>query len=116
MKTIEINIYSIVGNNFCVSMDDGKKVMDTITKILNDGNKVEVSFKNIDLVTSAFLNAAIGDLYGVFAENQITELLNFKDVREDDAALLDRVKETAKFYYKDIDGFNNLVSKSLETY
>jgi hypothetical protein len=116
MKTIEIDIYSIIGNNFCVSMDDGKKVIDKIIKTLDDGNRVEISFKNIDLMTSAFLNAAIGDLFENFTEDKINELIKFKDIQEDDSTLLNRVIETAKFYYKDKERFNNIVSKSLETY
>ena len=42
-------------------------------------------------LTSAFLNAAIGQLYGTFSEGQIRSQLKVEDVEPDDLALLKRV-------------------------
>jgi len=51
-------------------------------------------------LTSAFLNAAIGQLYGNFTEEEIRNALTVKDIEQDDLALLSRVIETAKEYFK----------------
>ena len=52
-------------------------------------------------LTAAFLNAAIGQLYGRFNEERIRSLLKVEDMQPDDIALLKRVVDTAKLYFKD---------------
>jgi hypothetical protein len=51
-------------------------------------------------LTAAFLNAAIGQLYGKFKEDQIRAQLKVKDMQPDDFALLKRVVDTAKQYFR----------------
>jgi len=75
---------------------------------------VTVSFLNVSSLTSAFLNAAIGQLYGSFTENGIRSKLKVKDIEPDDLALLKRVVETAKQYFKDPKRFNKAVQEAIE--
>jgi hypothetical protein len=100
MDTIEINIFGIVGSNFCVEAEDGDKVHELITKALNEKVKVEISFLNIDLLTTAFLNSAIGKLYKDFSEDDIKMNLSVKDLSRSGAVSLKRVVETAKLYFR----------------
>ena len=51
-------------------------------------------------MTAAFLNAAIGQLYGTLGEEKIRSLLKVKDVEPVDLALLKRVIDNAKLYFK----------------
>jgi len=115
MKIVEVNVLSITGNDFCVSVEDGKKVFEIIQKVINDGMKAEISFKNIDLITSAFLNAAIGDLYGIFEDDKLKKSLSVKEIKLEDKLLLKRVIDTAKLYYKDKKKFTRIVKESLST-
>ena len=64
-------------------------------------------------MTQAFLNAAIGQLYGIFSEKQIRALLRAQDIEQDDLALLKRVVETAKQYFKDPERFDRAVRETL---
>lgn len=97
----EISIFQVVGTNLCVASSDGQKVYDRIVTFLSKDKKVSLSFLNVTLLTSAFLNAAIGQLYGKFNEDQIRTLLEVKDMQNDDIQLLRRVVDTAKHYFKD---------------
>lgn len=99
-KPIVINIKGIVGE-YCVASDDGQKIYDMIDKTLKGGKKVILSFLNVESLTSAFLNTSIGQLYGNFSEEEIRKSLSVKDISPEDSALLKRVVETAKEYYKD---------------
>jgi len=72
-----------------------------------------LSFHNVSTLTSAFLNAAIGQLYGEFSEEQIRALLKVQDMQSDDLALLKRVVETAKEYFKDPQKFDQAVRDEL---
>jgi hypothetical protein len=81
---------------------------------LKEGRNVMLSFHNITTLTSAFLNAAIGQLYGTFSEEEIRSLLNVRDMQQDDVALLKRVVETAKQYFKDPQKFDQALRETLE--
>src|SRR3990172_10096601 len=113
-KNLSLSIFEVVGSPLCVASDDGQRVHDRIAAALKEGSNVAVSFLNVSSLTSAFLNAAIGQLYGSFTENQIRSRLTVKDIQPDDLALLKRVVETAKQYFKDPKRFNKAVQETLE--
>jgi len=100
-ESIALSVFEIVGSPLCVASDDGEMVYERIQKAMKQGLRVSLSFMNITSLTSAFLNAAIGQLYGVFSEEEIRANLAVKDMEPDDLALLKRVVETAKTYFQD---------------
>jgi len=113
-KNLVLSIFEIVGSPLCVASGDGQKVYDRLAAALKEeGGNVTLSFRNITTVTSAFLNAAIGQLYGSFSEEQVRSMLVVQDIQSDDLALLKRVVETAKQYFKNPDKFNQAVRESL---
>ena len=101
MEPVNIQVYSIVGNSLCVDAEDGQRVFDQISQALKATLTVVVSFLNVEMLTSAFLNTAIGQLYRDFSEEVIKKSLTTKDLSNVDKALLKRVVKTAKMYYKD---------------
>jgi hypothetical protein len=98
---VKMGVFEIVGSPLCVASNDGIKVFDQVRDALEHDYPVELSFKNVQSLTSAFLNAAIGQLYGMFTEQQIKEHVTTADISAEDAVLLTRVEETAKTYFKD---------------
>lgn len=110
---LELSLYEIVGSPLCVASDDGQKVYDRLSSALKEGRSVTLSFHNVTTLTSAFLNAAIGQLYGAFSEEQIRDLLKVRDMQPDDMALLKRVVDTAKQYFKDPEKFDQAVRETL---
>ena len=113
-KNIEISLFEVVGNPLCVASGDGQKVYERLESGLKSGHRVVLSFRNVTTLTSAFLNAAIGQLYGTFDSEQIRSLLEVKDIEQDDLELLKRVIETAKQYFRDPEKFNQAVRDVLE--
>lgn len=112
-KSLELSIFEIVGSPLCVAASDGQKVYDRVAAILQEGRSATLSFHNITTLTSAFLNAAIGQLYGVFSEEKIRSFLKVSDLPADDLLLLSRVVETAKQYFKDPQRFDLAVQEIL---
>ena len=109
---LSINVFEIVGGPYAVSSSDGELVHARInTTLKNDGN-VNLSFGNIKVLTPAFLNTAIGQLYGQFNEQYIDARLEIVDLGEDDKELLKLVVETAKQYFQDPDRFNQIISEN----
>jgi hypothetical protein len=101
MTTRIIKLVEIVGSDFCVSADDGKKVFEVIANAIKKEERVQVSFEGCEDLTSAFLNMAIGRLYGEFGELLLKSvLLPPVGASEGDLILLKRVVERAKDYYK----------------
>lgn len=109
---VELSVYEIVGSSLCVASEDGQKVYGRIEAALNEGRSVALSFRNVTSLTSAFLNAAIGQLYGTFDEEQIRSRLKVQDMEADDRALLKRVVDTAKEYFKDPHRFDQAVDET----
>ena len=68
-RTILVKISSIVGGGICVSSDDGHKVHDVIHEIITSGDRAQISFASVTRMTTAFLNSAVGQLYGEFSED-----------------------------------------------
>lgn len=113
-ETIRKNVYQIVGNGICVEADDGKKVYDVIAEFIKAKQPFVLSFLNVTMLTSAFLNTAIGLLYKDFSEKDIKEYLSVQDIDSTDAVLLKRVVETAKIFYSDPERIRNSLKEILE--
>jgi len=111
--TEKINIVSIIENNICVSAEDGVKVYDVISKALRDGKNVQISFKGIEDLTSLFLNAAIGQLYSEFKEDELKGRLSVVDATSQDLETLRRSVERAKEYFKDPERFHSATDEIL---
>ena len=113
-EDIKISIFGVVGSPLCVASDDGQKVYDRLNAALKANRDVALSFHNVTTLTSAFLNASIGQLYGTFNEEQIRSLLKVENMEQDDLALLKRVVDNAKLYFKDPQRFNQAIRETLE--
>jgi Icc-related predicted phosphoesterase len=113
MKEIVISVFNTVGDTFCVEADDGQKLYDLIKIALQEGKKVKLSFQNVEMLTSAFLNTAIGQLYRDFKEDEIKNSLSVEHLCLEDKVLLKRVTNTAKLYYKDPERMQNSINEIL---
>lgn len=98
---IKLSVTQVVGNNLCVASSDGDKLYEHIISALEAGQCVRLSFRNVTLLTSAFLNSAIGRLYGKLSEEEIRLRLKVEDIEQDDMQLIKAVADNAKQYFKD---------------
>ena len=71
MKTTRISISSIAGGTICLAMTDARNVHDSIHDAIMREERVEISFAGVTRMTAAFLNVAVGQLYGEFDETRI---------------------------------------------
>lgn len=101
METSKISIFAVIGDTLAVEADEGQKVYNQIKKALGNGNNVILSFLNVEIVTTAFLNTAVGQLLKDHTEEEIKQRMSVEDMSEPGKASLYRVIETAKLFYKD---------------
>ncbi|MDR1268905.1 MAG: STAS-like domain-containing protein [Planctomycetaceae bacterium] len=110
MKTIKT--IDTVGDVFCVCTDDGQKLYDIIYPSLKNGDKVELSFEGIDLIIPAFLNTAIGQLYGVLPTNVVDNQLKITNLYDiDDQKMLEYVVDNAKRYFSNREIFDKVLTE-----
>ncbi len=110
---IEINIAENLGVKSAISTDSGKHICSLITNIIEKGGFVELNFAGIDLLTSAFLNAAIGQLYNKYDSPTLQEKLSVSNMDSDDKYTLSLVIKRAKEYFSNPEAFEKIVSESL---
>lgn len=97
---VTLKIFDIVGGPVWVSTEDGQKVFDKITAAFKAGRAVALSFAHRENLITAFLNAAIGQLYGgEYDEAFLNGHLEFVDISDDDRAMLERAIANAKRYF-----------------
>ncbi len=99
-ERITLNIHEIVGSPLWISTDDGLRVYQQIMSALRANKIVEISFSGRETMITAFLNAAIGQLYnGTYSQSFLDEHLIFSDVSSDDHEMLVRSIANAKRYF-----------------
>ncbi len=98
----KINIYSEVNGNAAVSVSDGDAIYAKICAAIINSKTVVLDFLNIDFITSAFLNMAVGQLYNnsELSEQQINDI-KLENISNADRKLYEQVMERAQKYYND---------------
>lgn len=114
MENTTISIVNTIGDVYGVEAEDGQKVFELIVKAFSDNKKVTLSFQNIEMLTTAFLNTAVGQLYKDYQEQHIRENLKVSDISESGKVALKRVVDTAKLYYKDPEALKRSIDEISE--
>ena len=106
-ERIPLKIYDVVGGPIWVATEDGQKVYEKIVAAFKAERAVELSFANRQNLITAFLNAAIGQLYnGDYTAAFLDENLSYTEISEDDRAMLKRAIENAKRYFANRPAFD----------
>jgi hypothetical protein len=69
-------------------------------KLLFLEKKVVLSFLSVDMLSVAFLNQSIGQLYAIFSEDYIKASLSVTNLSSNGADTLKRVVDNAKDFYR----------------
>lgn len=102
MKTIIVKLSSLADGGICVAATDGQRVYEEISNAVRAGNRVVISFEGVTRMTTAFLNAAVGQLYGEFDEQTVRNHLGAPESAEDwHLSRLRLVVQRAKQYFSD---------------
>lgn len=113
-EKIKMNVVETAGENCCVAACDGQKIYDKVAAAFSENKKVELSFAGTSDLTPAFLNSAVGQLYGYFPAETIESSLSFTEISEEDEAILKRVIERAKTYFGHEQSYKKALNDVLE--
>lgn len=114
MEGTTISIVNTIGDVYGVEAEDGQKVFNLVKKAFDNRYKVILSFLNIEMLTTAFLNTAVGQLYKDYPEDVIKKYLSVSDISDSGKVSLKRVVDTAKIYYKDPGALERSINDILE--
>jgi hypothetical protein len=105
-----ITVKDIINKPIAVSTDDAKKIQKEIENLINKNEKIEVSFENISMLISHFLNVSIGELYPIYKDKwDILDNINFIGINIDDLELLKtRIIPSFKNTLTDKEKFKNI--------
>lgn len=111
-EVIQLLVAELIKNDTAVSTDDGDLVFQYIKSNFIKENLVILDFEKIHLLTTAFLNAAIGQLYSEYNSDYLNKNLKLANVAEDDKILFKKVIERAKEYFENKKGFEDSANKA----
>jgi len=112
---MQVLIKDKISKRFAVSTEDGDKIYHIIIGNFLKKEKVTLDFEGITLMTTAFLNAAIGQLYSnnQYSSEFLNNYLSLINVEEQDAHLFRLVVKRAKEYFANKDGFEKNSNDSI---
>lgn len=106
-ERVKLKIQDIVGSSIWADTRKGKLVYDEICKAFSVCQIVDLSFEGREVLITAFLNTAIGQLYnGTFTEEFIQKHLQCVDISEADQEKVTRSIVNAKAYFKNPEGYD----------
>lgn len=109
-----VNIKEVLKSDTALTPSSGEVLFNILEKELSENKEVTLDFHGMEIITSAFLNAAVGRLYFKFSPLQLNKFLNVSNIATDDLALLKKVIERAKSYFQDQESFNRRLDGELE--
>ena len=111
METIKVR--DLIKVDFAVTTEDGDVVFKILDRHFKDGEKTILDFSGIYILTTAFLNAAIGQLYSKYTSEDLSAYLKLENVKDSDKILFKTVTQRAKEYFADREGFEKNTDKAI---
>lgn len=114
MADVTISLSKAAGSGVCVTSQDGQRVYALLYEALSAGHRVSISFSGVTRMTTAFLNAAVGQLYGEFASEEIRKrMLTPVDAEPWHLSRLKMVNDRAKQYFSNKDAYNRILDMEM---
>ena len=110
---MDLNISQVIDAKTAIAPSKGNSVHDMIKTALEKHETVFLNFEGMELMTTAFLNSAIGQLYSEFKPEILKEYLKIIYISPSDAILLKKVTDTAKLYFLNTDDFEGSINEKL---
>jgi len=82
--SLKISVADVIGETICISVKDSEKLYNAMGEGLLSNDLLEVSFAGIDLIITAFLHEAVGQLLEKFSKMDIQRRIRFTNLEPDD--------------------------------
>ena len=102
-------IKNVINSSIAVATDAGDKIFNELIFAFEKGKKVKLDFEGISIISTAFLNAAIGQLYsqGKYTSDFLNTSLKLVNIQPEDEPLFVMVVTRAKEYFANKNNFES---------
>lgn len=111
---MEIKIIDHISNCVGITPKEGQPIYQLIVDNISQKNVVCLDFLGVDMLTTAFLNVVIGNLYKDYSSEDLKGYLMLKNLDDATARRIKKVTENAKSFYKDQTSFTNNIETILD--
>lgn len=112
-EEVIVRVASVIESDAALTPTAGDKVFAQLHASLSANQLTHIDFDRIRFITSAFLNAAIGQLYAHYSSDFLKLHLKTKNISQNDIVLLARVVERAKEYFSDKESLHSAIKNVL---
>ena len=100
-------------DEFCLLIEDGKKIFDIVLSAVKSGTNIELDFDGISVFSSPFFHSAIGDLLEHISYDDFNRFVSIVNLHGYGQNLLKRVIEDSRRYYTD-ENYRNALDSALK--
>lgn len=105
---MNVIVKDLIDSTLAISMRDGELLHEHLVEFLSKNADISIDFTNIDVITSAFLNSSIGQLYsGKYDWKDLDTRITYVADKMD-LDLISRVIENAKRYFQNKERIDQL--------
>ena len=109
MNTMTIKLNDFISCQKGITHGDGEPIYERIINAFHNGDSVILDFDGVEMMTTAFLNVVIGNLYKDYTSDQLKGILSFINLPNAVAVRIKKVTDNAKLFYKDEEKFTKSV-------
>lgn len=106
MENITIKLDDFLTMHSGVTPDEGKPVYKSIIDAFENGYSVTLDFAGVTLLTTAFLNVVIGDLYENHTSEELKTKLRLVNHSDSTAIRIKKVTDNAKLFYSNKEAYS----------
>ena len=110
-QEVTLKLSDHIALDIAMSSDEGDKINVLIRTALEKAEKVILDFSDINIMTTAFLNAAIGQLYKDFSSDILKRRLSVVNLKDSDITIFKLVTNRAKDYFGNNEQFSKTVNE-----
>lgn len=102
-------VKDVINSNIAVATEAGDRIFNRLVTYFDRGEKVKLDFADVSIISTAFLNAAIGQLYsqGKYSSEFLNNSLKLENIQPEDKPLFVMVVNRAKEYFSNKRNFEN---------
>ena len=119
MKTVLIEIATLIGEPYCIAEEDGARVAEAVSAALRDSasahsTSVQLSFADVRMLTTPFIRALFVPLLEQFSSEQLNNHVQISEIRAGDRARIKLVIDDVKLRLRDPQSYEHARQRALE--
>ena len=100
-------------DEFCLLIEDGKKIYDIVLPSVKNGVNIELDFEGVTVFSSPFFHSALGSILEYVSYEDFNKFVKIINLHESGKNLLKRVMEDSRRYYTD-KNYRNALDSALK--